>query len=149
MTKVMSVYNTGHNARQSLSRLLNLAIMNMKINSSHRLLREVQEQFSKVYPFLRIDFAGKAGVLSRSFLPAQTPPPINEDPSSREAAELLFNDFSVSGDMTVAELELLLQYHFGFPLQILRKSGNLWMETRNTRHWTIRQHNNHGVDLNF
>jgi len=44
-------------------------------------------------------------------------------------------------------LEICLQYEFGLPAQILRKSGNLWLETSMTNHWTLQQQNDHGRDI--
>jgi hypothetical protein len=81
--------------------------------------------------------------------PAAISGPADEEADNTHsgARQLLWDEFGVSGEMTVTELEVLLQYQFGLPLQIMRKSGNLWMETRMTRHWTIREQNEHGKDL--
>jgi hypothetical protein len=49
--------------------------------------------------------------------------------------------------MTVSELESLLLQLFGLPVQVYRKSGNFWMETRMTRDWTLKQQNEHGKDI--
>ena len=132
-----------------------MATPSMKINSSPSLLKEVREEFSKTYPFLKIEFAKKAGE-TRHISPAQlvvvsdsSAERSDADPLPSAASQLLWDELAVSGDMTVSELEVLLQYQFGLPLQILRKSGNLWMETRMTRHWTLRQQNDHGADIAF
>jgi hypothetical protein len=120
----------------------------MKSNFGRQLLiREVQEAFSGRYPYLKIDFTrGKAEKMV-----AGAAAPVLQDQSLSEASlaarELLWNEFGISDDMKVNELEVLLQYEFGRPAQILRKSGNLWLETRMTQHWTLRDQNDHGRDI--
>ena len=74
--------------------------------------------------------------------------PDDEGDATRSAAQkLLWTDFGVSDNMKVSELEVLLQYEFGLPAQVLRKSGNLWMETTMTDHWSLRQQNDRGQDI--
>jgi hypothetical protein len=36
---------------------------------------------------------------------------------------------------------------FGVPVQILRKSGKIWLETTMTDHWTLLQQNQHGEEI--
>jgi hypothetical protein len=132
----------------------------MKSNiTRQRLIKEVQEEFTKAYPYLRIDLTKGKGE-SR---PVPSAAPGRKDPSWPEyvpgqqeetddivrivAQKLLFNEFGMSDDMKINELELLLQYEFGLPVQILRKSGNLWLETRMSQYWTLRQQNDHGHDI--
>jgi hypothetical protein len=121
----------------------------------HLLIKEVQEEFSRNYPFLKIEFSKRKSLSPEVEGPAadgQLSPGENtgEEQTFRATAKnLLWNDFSLSDTMTVSELEVLLQYQFGLPVQILRKSGNLWMETRLTRQWTLRQQNDHGADIAF
>jgi len=123
------------------------------INSRQLLLKEVQEEFSRNYPFLRIDFTrgkGEKRVIpingaGRTDIIGQ---PDDQDEAIRSAAQqLLWTDFGVSDNMKVSELEVLLQYEFGLPAQVLRKSGNLWLETSMTQHWTLRQQNDRGQDI--
>ena len=134
----------------------------MKINSIHRqrFIKEVQKEFGNAWPYLKIDY-GQRGGMGRSIEPegdgssndrdngeGQQTGESSEREMIREAAkELLWHDFALTGDTLVSELEILLQYEFGLPLQIYRKSGNLWLETRMTRHWTIRQQNQQGAEI--
>ncbi len=120
------------------------------------LLRAVQEQFSIKFPYLKIDFSrggrdslrADNGVNGRS----KESEPAGQNPQQQEdtrvaATDILWNGFAVSGDMKVSELEVLLQYEFGLPARILRKSGNLWLETEMTNQWTLGQQNDHGRDI--
>ena len=71
-----------------------------------------------------------------------------EDEVVRDVAQkLLWQEMGLCDDMKINEVEVLLQYQFGLPAQVLRKSGNLWLETRMTQHWTLRQQNEHGYEL--
>jgi hypothetical protein len=114
------------------------------------LIKGVQEEFNKTYPFLKIEFSRKRELPPES----STDRLLSSEGNSNDdndvhlaAKKILWDDFGCSDTMQVSELEILLQYQFGLPVQILRKSGNLWMETRNSRHWTLRQQNNHGEDI--
>lgn len=118
------------------------------------LIKEVQEEFNTIYPYLKIDFSrGKGG---KRATPGPTqgktdgengPQHGQDEEISLAARELLLNNFGLSDEMKVSELEILLQYEFNLPAQVLRKSGNLWLETGMTRHWTLRQQNDHGEGM--
>jgi len=123
------------------------------INARQLLLKEVQEEFSRNYPYLKIDFTRGKG--EKRVVPMNGAVrtdlmglPDDEGDATRSAAQkLLWTDFGVSDNMKVSELEVLLQYEFGLPAQVLRKSGNLWMETTMTDHWSLRQQNDRGQDM--
>lgn len=115
------------------------------------LLRAVQEQFSIKFPYLKIDFTRTGRDTFRPELsvksPERTQEPLPSDDLKNAATDILWKDFAVSGEMKVSELEVLLQYEFGLPARILRKSGNLWLETEMTNQWTLGQQNDHGRDI--
>ena len=122
----------------------------MKVNSlqRQRLIRLVQEEFNSKWPFLKIGYVRKGGgAAAPAADQALVEGPAEQDRLISEARRLLWEELAVSEDTLVSELEILLQYEFGLSLQVLRKSGNLWMETRMTRHWTIRQQNEHGAEI--
>jgi hypothetical protein len=123
------------------------------INTRQLLLKEVQEEFSRNYPYLKIDFTRGKGEkrvapINGSGGTAVSSQPDDQDEGIRSAAQkLLWTDFGVSDNMKVSELQVLLQYEFSLPAQVLRKSGNLWLETSMTQHWTLRQQNDRGQDI--
>jgi len=130
-------------------------IMNSKI-ARQLLLKEVQKEFTMAYPFLKIDFTrGKGGRIDLTRGKGDETGIVNghvgegdqEMAVHMKARELLWDKFGVTDNMKVEELEVLLQYEFGLPAQVLRKSGNMWLETRMTQHWTLRQQNDHGLDM--
>jgi len=124
-------------------------IMNSQI-ARQLLLKEVQNEFSGAYPFLKIDFTrgkGEKRLPPAGGVNGQVQQGEQDGPAREKARELLWDKFDVTDNMKVSELEVLLQYEFGLPAQVLRKSGNMWLETRMTQHWTLRQQNDHGLDI--
>lgn len=101
-----------------------------------RLFQEVRHRFSELYPFLTIEAVRKTPIDRAS--PAQK--------EARQARDLL-HDIGLSDDMNVADLEIALEQWFGHPIQVLRKNGHSWMETRLTRAWTIQQQNEQGRNI--
>jgi len=114
-----------------------------------RLIKEVQDEFTRTYPYLKIDFTkGKdQGRMTRSATPSDIAPSEPGDEARDLAQKLLWDELGLRDNMKINEVEVLLQYQFGLPAQVLRKSGNLWMETRMTQHWTLREQNEHGYEI--
>lgn len=116
----------------------------MKYNQPKEdLIRAVQEEFNKKYPFLKIEVIkekGKAPADAKSQAE-------KEEGTHSEARDLLERDARLSDDTRVHDLEASLQQLLGVPFQVYRKSGNYWMETRMTGQWTLKQQNDHGQDI--
>lgn len=109
-----------------------------------QLIRQIQEEFSRSYPFLRIEFLKQqAGALPSTN--GEGPP--TEESLRDDAGNLLKKDIQLSDTMKVSELETSLHQLFGVKAQILRKSGNFWMEIRMSREWTLKEQNDHGKDI--
>jgi hypothetical protein len=128
--------------------------MNSNI-AKQRLIKDVQDEFTRIYPFLKIDFTkgkGQTRLTRSASAPEILASAPGEEALTRDIAQkLLWEELGLTDDTKINEVELLLQYQFGLPAQVLRKSGNLWLETRMTQHWTLRQQNDHGyeIDLGF
>ena len=50
------------------------------------------------------------------------------------------------GDMSVDDLESTMEDSFGFHVQVFRKSGDIWLQTSKTDHWTLDAQNLNGAD---
>ena len=48
---------------------------------------------------------------------------------------------------TVHDLETGFRERFGLSVHVFRKSGNLWIETTMTENWTLKQQNEHGMEI--
>ena len=108
--------------------------------SPSRPISEFQEEFTQIYPYLKLEFYERTGsgagrvhlshALTLKHAGLRHPGTID-----------LFNS------MTVAELEKKLRDEFSLNAQVCRKSGSLWLETSFTDKWTLGQQNNHGKEL--
>ena len=107
-------------------------------------IKDIQRAFSKLFPALKVEFfSGQHSVGEGS--PIRT----------RLDAELTLGqvrsahtegEFLIRGDMTVGQFEREFFERFGLNIQILRRSGNLWMQTTATDSWTLEQQNQKGSD---
>ena len=108
-----------------------------------RTIADLQEDFNRVYPYLRIDFykAGKHNNQYHAASRLDRQLPLKTCGIGREGEVVL------SDNMTVAELEKSFRDRFGANVQVSRKSGRLWLETTMTDNWTLQQQNEHGREL--
>lgn len=108
--------------------------MTMKIDMNTS-VGSIQQAFTSVLPYLKLEFFRSIDKVSgrrRLRLPAEIARP------GMEETELCFNP-----QMRVAELEAMLQ-RIGLPVQVFRRSGNVWIETSLTNDWTLAQQNQEG-----
>ena len=111
--------------------------------SKNRSINEVQQDFNRQYPFLKIEFYKNSDGYSRS---SKRQHLLNSTPIVR--AGLLKNgDIELDDTMTVGQLEQIFRAEFGLSAQVSRKSGALWLETTMTDGWTLKQQNDHGKEL--
>lgn len=108
----------------------------------HKKIMDLQMEFHQKFPYLKLEFYSgthKVGETS----PAKT----------RLDGELLLknartihteDDLYVREDMSVSELEQLFLTRFGLNAQVFRRSGNLWLQTSATDHWTLAEQNRKG-----
>ena len=108
---------------------------NMKIN-------DLQADFHKKFPFLKLEFyAGSHRVGESS--PAR----------ERLDGDLLVDEvrsvhtvghLHIQEAMSVATLEQQFLEKYGLNAQVFRRSGNLWLQTSATDHWTLAEQNRKG-----
>ena len=55
-------------------------------------------------------------------------------------------DLSINGHQKVSTLESKFLEDYGLNVQVFRKSGNIWLQTTSTDHWTLTEQNEHGRD---
>ena len=111
-----------------------------------RLIKEIQQEFTNEYPFLKLEFF-RAGPVRLDRYPAQ-----NLIVMYKELRHAWINKkeegiLNVTDTMTVFELENQLMDRFGLAVQVFRKSGKIWLETTRTDSWTLRQQNDHGMEI--
>ena len=120
--------------------------MNIKLHiTSNRLISEIQNEFNKAFPFLKLEFFNNKSFLHSKFSASQIVSP------NRKIGDSMLNktdgEIEIEETMKVNVLERLFQDHFSLAVQVFRKSGNLWLETTITDNWTLLQQNNHGREI--
>lgn len=122
----------------------NQIIMQLHIKPN-RLISDIQDEFNTKFPFLKIEFF-KNKSLSRSDFSSSQIIPKNRKIGEGQPA-MKDGDIDIDLDMKVIELEKIFRDQFNLSVEVLRKSGNLWLETSMTDNWTLQQQNNHGMEL--
>lgn len=119
--------------------------MNIRINSKGQ-VSDVQREFNLLFPFLRLElFKHKHNYRGSSPKQEKLSPFLYLSDLARELPEQI----TVSESMTVQELEKLFEDQLGLYLQVFRKSGILWLETTITDAWTLKQQNDHGMEISL
>lgn len=125
----------------------NFKIENMQLLiHGDRLISEVQEDFSSAYPFLRLEFFRNGQHKEVRYAASQK---INQNRKLRDSwiPKKANGTLEVNDSMTVLELENALMDEFGLSVQVFRKSGNVWLETTMTDHWTLKRQSDHGREI--
>lgn len=105
-------------------------------------ISEIQEQFSSIFPFLKLEFI-KNKTHARTSVIKQ--PLIDINKTLYEIRTILKDSFiTISPTMTVSELENQFIDIFGLSTQVFRKSGNIWLVTTVTDKWTLEEQNRQG-----
>ena len=120
----------------------------MKITiNDQRKIHAIQEEFTKVYPYLKLEFFAKPhtanGATSKKIIKHESKT-LAECRTQHNDGDIILTDM-----MNVAEVEQRFRDLFGLNVQILRKSGNMWLETTKTQSWTLIQQNKEGESLNL
>ncbi|HQW44008.1 MAG TPA: hypothetical protein PLX74_07500 [Chitinophagaceae bacterium] len=124
----------------------NLMNMNMNLHiAPNSLISDIQKEFNKAFPFLKIEFFNNKS-FSRTEFSAQQIIAANRRIVDTQLA-IKDGDIQINEEMKVIELEKLFKDKFKLAVQVFRKSGNLWLETTMTDNWTLAQQNNHGREI--
>jgi hypothetical protein len=111
--------------------------------TSEKIIQEIQEEFSKLFPFLRIEFflkfTNKSGMPVRKLSSLLT---IGNAFKSSASSEI-----EVFPNTTVKDFENAFENKFGVYAQLYRKSGNLWQEITITDTWTMKQQDETGSEI--
>jgi hypothetical protein len=108
-------------------------------------VKDVQEQFNDEFPFLKIEFLK---TFSNSRALYKTKYALADDSFKRIPGFIDDGTLHVYSRQTVARLEDNFKKYFGVSAQVLRKSGDIWIETIATEDWTLEQQNKIGEQIN-
>jgi hypothetical protein len=119
--------------------------MEITINDQRKIFA-VQKEFSDMFPFLKLEFYSKSNKgggphsqelikhISKTILASRT---IHSS-----------GNITIYSQMTVGELEQGFRDVYGLSIQVFRKSGNEWLDTKETEDWTLEKQNEEGNKLN-
>lgn len=108
-------------------------------------LFEIQEEFTKMFPFLKIDFFLKnltPTVLSAHKLLKSTGKTIADYSTNDEQTCII-----ITPQMTVSQLEQCFSSEYGISIKVYRNSWRVWLETTVTECWTLEEQNRQGEAL--
>ena len=111
------------------------------------ILRNIQNDFSKQYPFLKLEFykcshPDGTGSPESERLSAQLP---LEEATAFHCPGII----DVSPLRTVAAIEHDFLKLLGLSVQVFRRSGKLWIETTGTDHWSLQEQNAKGREYSL
>jgi hypothetical protein len=119
-------------------------LMNLHI-APNRLISDLQKDFNKAFPFLKLEFFQNRNQQLPAFTFQQILTHNNRIAEGQTA--ITDGDIEVKPDMKVKDLEKIFKDQFSLAAQVFRRSGNLWLETTMTDNWTLRQQNEHGREI--
>ena len=112
------------------------------IITKNKTITEVQQEFQQKFPYLKIEFytlPHKSGEASS---------PLRQIDASKKIGELTDHltetELSINGHLKVNTLEENLKAQFGLNAQVFRQSGDIWLQTTSTDHWTLSDQNARG-----
>lgn len=127
-----------------LSMFTNSIIMHLNI-APNRQIRDIQNEFNKQFPYLRLEFFNNKTFARNDFSASQIIP---RNRKLGDGQTGIKEDFiEIEESMKVSDLENLFKDKFKLAVQVFRKSGTIWLETTMTDSWTLLQQNNHGREI--
>lgn len=111
--------------------------------SQNRSIKDLQQDFNRQYPYLKVEFYKPDSNHKGSSKRLQ----LIHSLSIKNAGLMKSGKIEISDTMTVGQLEDIFRSDFGLCVQVSRKSGILWLETTMTENWTLKQQNDHGREL--
>ncbi|MDX2002339.1 MAG: hypothetical protein SFW35_07895 [Chitinophagales bacterium] len=115
--------------------------MNIQIKDSRK-LSDLQRDFQEMFPYLKLEFYARPHVVREQQKTLNPNLTIGECRKSIKEGVI-----SIEPSNTVRQVEKAFTEEFGLYPQVFRKSGNLWIETTLTDHWTLFQQNMEGGEM--
>jgi hypothetical protein len=107
---------------------------------------DIQKEFSQAYPFLKMDFF--KSVKDRLRWTAGMVKLLPEESLNNYFRTDAIRLVNIQFDKTVMQVKNEIEDLLFLKVVVLRKSGNVWIETSLTTGWTLEQQNREGSFLN-
>jgi len=112
--------------------------MNVQLHiEATRLAEDVQREFNHAFPYLKLEFFNKA----TSFIASK-----NKRIGDWQFAPAA-GTVAVDDETKVIDLLDKLKKEYNLNAQVLRRSGNLWLQTTMTDNWSLKKQNDYGKEL--
>jgi hypothetical protein len=112
---------------------------------ANKTLKEIQSEFSSMFPYLKIEFLQKSAFggkgIKKEYL-NNLHVTLNELTKKQVDEQLTLDENTIVND-----LEKAFRDRFDLNVQVFRKSGNIWLETTATNNWTLGYQNRQGQEL--
>jgi hypothetical protein len=121
-----------------------MSINTITIDDGALRLNEIQQMFCNKFPHLSLEFfeiphkEGEASDIKRKF-----DSNLKLDDIRKEGS---FGKISIHGNLKTSSLESLFESEFGIHVQVLRKSGNVWLQTTATDSRTLSEQEEEGKE---
>lgn len=106
-------------------------------------LSQIKKQFNDQFPFLKLEFFRQKSNQFNSYSQAIY---LEDDYLTRSSLKNNVSLF-INEHMPISSVEKMFLQQFGINTQVLRKSGNTWLETSLTHDWTLKRQNDEGKEL--
>lgn len=120
--------------------------MEIIIHDSSKLC-EIQKEFSKHFPYLKLEFFGfdpiEKKIFSKKNLITDTTKTLADVRHVHQSGHI-----SINGHQKVRTFEQHFRENFGINIQVFRKSANTWLLTTTTDNWTLAEQNKKGKEMN-
>jgi hypothetical protein len=112
------------------------------IITDRRKIFAIQREFNEMFPFLKLEFharASKTNVAASLKIVKESSKTLGECRTIHNMGVL-----TITPAMSVKDLEQHFRDVYGLSVQILRKSGKVWLGTTVTDNWTLKEQNEQG-----
>lgn len=111
--------------------------MKIQIND-HRKIFAIQEEFSKLFTNLKIEFQGKP---NKTGSPASAKIYKSNNTLGDCRIKHTSGELTITPNMTAADLKQILSDKFGLSIELYRKSGSEWVETTDNNKLSLQEQN--------
>jgi hypothetical protein len=108
-------------------------------------MKDIEEQFNHAFPYLQLSITNNCKNISEADH-RQSTETHNEINVEQSSPEELDGRRIIDESMTVEQLENILLNEFGCNAKVFRRSGNVWLQTKFTNSWTLKEQNQMGKE---
>ncbi len=110
--------------------------------TANKTLGEISAEFNQKFPYLKLDFFHHVHEPGKGNSPHDR---MDSKLTIAEAGKFDHDEnFSINGHLKVRSLEAHFQEEYGIGVQVLRRSGSLWLQSTVTDNWTLAKQNEEG-----